>query len=134
MHTVATSVVSILGGNQARCAAVRLEGIADAPRAGGGGRWGLRLVEMAVSRLFLPREILPGWMLMSAFGAAALFAVAAAVTLFAVEREVGTTVLLELLPQNRAALFAGKVLAAVAMTLGVLGVSGGCDLWDGPLA
>lgn len=83
---------------------------------------GLTLVEMVVSRFIAPPSSLSEWLLISAFGASALFAVAAAVTLFSVEREIGTTVFLELLPQNRVALFTGKVLAAVLMTLVVLAV------------
>lgn len=81
----------------------------------------IALVMMAGSRLLLPPDLLPGWILTVAFGAAALFAVAATVTLFAVEREVGSTVFLEVLPQNSVAMFVGKLLAAVVMTLGVLG-------------
>lgn len=78
---------------------------------------GLTLVVMALLRALLPGDLVPTWMLISAFAGAALFAVAATVTLFAVEREMGTTVFVELLPQNRVALFVGKVAAAAGLTL-----------------
>ncbi|TWT37236.1 ABC-2 family transporter protein [Posidoniimonas corsicana] len=81
---------------------------------------------MAAAWLFVPRSSTAEAMLAIAFSAAALFAVAAAVTLFSVEREEGTAALIEWLPRNAPAVFAGKVVAGIAMTLTVLTTLAAC--------
>jgi hypothetical protein len=80
----------------------------------------LALAEMAASTILVASPTRPAWMLISAFGATALFVIGATVVLFAAERDEGTTALLQLLPQNRAAALAGKLLAAIGMTAAVL--------------
>ena len=73
---------------------------------------GLALIGPAGSR--------PGQMMIVAFGGAAMLAIAAAVTLFAVEKEEGTSELLRVLPKNQLALVLGKLCAAVASVLALL--------------
>lgn len=78
---------------------------------------GMAIFTMLGALVVVPSPQQPGGMLAIAFGAATLFAIAAAVTLFAVEREAGTTLLLQILPQRPAAVLVGKLTAAVATTL-----------------
>ena len=64
-----------------------------------------------------PPAVWPDTFFVMAFGGAAMLAIAAAVTLFSVEREEGTADVLRVLPTNRPALLAGKVAAAVAVVI-----------------
>ncbi|MEQ8846843.1 ABC transporter permease [Botrimarina sp.] len=80
---------------------------------------GAVLLMLAHAALALPSAP-PGVRLVVAFGAACLMAVAAAVTVFAVEHEENTVTLLRTLPRNRAALVVGKLAAAAAVTLVLL--------------
>jgi hypothetical protein len=82
----------------------------------------LAVLEMAVSLILLSGSGRTAWMLVSAFGATALFTIGATVMLFAAERDDGTKALLQLLPQQRVAALAGKLLAAFGMSLAVLAV------------
>jgi len=86
------------------------------------GVCGIAVFVMAVLAWFSSGPVEPALLLAIAFASSALFIIGASVMLFAAERDEGTVVLLQLLPQNRAAVLFGKVAAAVAMTLVVLGV------------
>ena len=60
---------------------------------------GLCVIEQLVSaELMLDARVLPGWLFASAWGAAALYAVGAAITLFSAEREERTSQFLKQLP------------------------------------
>lgn len=64
----------------------------------------------------------PAQMMIVAFGGAAMLSIAAAITLFAVEKEERTADLLRALPRNHVGLLAGKWAAAVVSVLAFLAV------------
>jgi hypothetical protein len=78
----------------------------------------LGVLEQWVSTLLVDDlKILPGWLLASAWGAAALYAVGAAVTLFGAENEERTRSFLQVLPRHTGPLVAGKFAVALASSL-----------------
>ena len=77
----------------------------------------LAVMEMGASTLLLPSVQQPLWMFASAWGAAALFAVGAAVTLFSAEREEETYGFLLQLPARWPPLFWAKVITAAGSSL-----------------
>lgn len=77
----------------------------------------LSVLAMLWFLLIVSNTVIGESVLVIAFGGTSLFAVAAAVTLFSVENEEGTTELLQTLPRNPQALLLGKLMAAVLMTV-----------------
>ena len=78
----------------------------------------LAMLEQLVSALMLNRgPIVPGWMFASAWGAAALYAVGAAVTLFGAENEERTREFLQTLPTQWLPMFLAKLALAVGSAL-----------------
>ncbi|TWT78071.1 ABC-2 family transporter protein [Posidoniimonas polymericola] len=80
------------------------------------------LLVMLIYRASSPISGRPDAMAVLALGAAALFCVAAAVTLFSVEREEGTMLYLQSLPENRWATLLGKLTSAIVLTPLLFGV------------
>ncbi len=74
----------------------------------------LAALQMVATNALLNESARVPWLFASAWAAAALYAVGAAVTLFAVEREERTDAFLRLLPQYERSVYAGKLLAATA--------------------
>jgi hypothetical protein len=83
---------------------------------------GLALLEMYVVRALVPSGDQAPLLFGSAWAAAAFYAVGAAITLFAVEREEQTDSFLRLLPRRTWGLLAGKVIAAAATAFLLAGV------------
>lgn len=78
----------------------------------------LAVLEQWISTLMLDAgPIVPGWMFASAWGAAALYAVGAAVTLFSAENEERTREFLQTLPTQWLPMFLAKVSLAVGSAL-----------------
>ena len=81
------------------------------------------VVEQWVSTLLLDAgPMVPGWLFASAWGAAALYAVGAAVTLFGAENEERTSEFLQILPTPWQPMFLAKVAAAAVTALLLAGV------------
>jgi len=78
---------------------------------------GMALVAMYGLISFVHPEARPALAMVTAFGGGAMLAVAAAVTLFSVEKEEGTVELLRILPWNPRAVVIGKLAAALAVIL-----------------
>jgi ABC-type transport system involved in cytochrome c biogenesis permease component len=74
---------------------------------------GLALVAMLFVQTVSAESVRASAVLLVAIGAAAMTAIAAAVTLFSVETEEGTAELLRILPHQRRAQFLGKVSAGI---------------------
>ncbi|MEO2045351.1 MAG: hypothetical protein ABGX16_02115 [Pirellulales bacterium] len=83
----------------------------------------LGIVEQYVSsQLMFDTHAVPGWMFASAWGAAALYAVGASVTMFSAESEDGTREYLQQLPGRWPPLLAGKLTSGVVSALALAGV------------
>lgn len=88
----------------------------------------LGVLEQWVSTLMVDNShIIPGWLFTSAWGAAALYAVGAAVTLFGAENEERTRAFLQLLPGRWQPMFFAKLAVAVGSAVllaGLLSLTG----------
>lgn len=78
----------------------------------------LAILAQSITLLFgMKQELVPGYVFVTAWGAAALYAVGCTITLFSAEREEGTHDFLQLLPINWWSMFAGKVLLAIGSAI-----------------
>lgn len=80
----------------------------------------LAILAQSITLLFgMKQDLVPGYVFVTAWGAAALYAVGCTITLFSAEREEGTHDFLQLLPINWWSMFAGKVLLAIGSAIGL---------------